>query len=211
MVLEDIVRSMKPDPCPHNVLYSVALVAKGLDSVRVYGETLASRGDSADQLKAASRGHSIDLNDVIPAYRNNRVVESNAQGFFAMQFPHIWVTGRGDITSKQGVANVKTIALQRYMAHVWWHYSGLVMTDRRARAATFDAVLRGARFRDANVFIRKHLSPEELKMTVGDVGGAALKKGMKGAGILRRFASMAYKEKGAMNYMRKYRRQSMAV
>ena len=177
----------------------------------VYGETIASRGDSANQLKAATQGHSIDLNDVIPAYNNNRVVESNAQGFFAMQFPHIWVTGRGDITSKQGVANVKTIALQRYMAHVWWHYSGLVMTDRRARAATFDAVLRGARFRDANVFIRKHLSPEELKMTVGNVGGAALKKGMKGAGILRRFASMAYKEKGAMNYMRKYRRQSMAV
>ena len=48
-------------------------------------------------------------------------------------------------------------------------------------------------------------------MTVGDVGGAALKKGMKGAGILRRFASMAYKEKGAMNYMRRYRRQSMDV
>jgi hypothetical protein len=148
---------------------------------------------------------------MIPAYRNNRVVESNAQGFFAMQFPHIWVTGRGDITLKQGVANVKTIALQRYMAHVWWHYSGLVMTDRRARAANFDAVLRGARFRDANVFIRKHLSPEELKMTVDEVDGAALNKGMKGAGILRRFASMAYKKKGAMNYMRRYRRQSMAV
>jgi len=28
---------------------------------------------------------------------------------------------------KQEVANVKIIALQRYMAHVWWHYSELVI------------------------------------------------------------------------------------
>lgn len=78
--------------------------------MRVYGETLARHGDLADQLKAATQGHSIDLNDVIPAYHNNHVVESNAQGFSTMQFPHIWVTGRGDITSDQGVANVKTTA-----------------------------------------------------------------------------------------------------
>ena len=89
MIPKVIVRSMEPDPCPYNSMYSIALLIDGLDSVCVYDETLASRGDSADQLKAATQRHSIDLNDMIPAYRNNRVVESNTQGFFAMQFPHI--------------------------------------------------------------------------------------------------------------------------
>ena len=42
----------------------------------------------------------------------------------------------------------------------------MVALYRRARATTFDAVLRGARFRDVNVFTWKHLSYRRQSMAV---------------------------------------------
>ena len=183
--------------------YSVRLVETDR-LISVCGEALARRPLNADELAAVMEKRTVVVNDKLPAYSADAIAARGSEpGFFALQFPQLWCTGVGDIFGRRA-GLVKRVPLQRFVTNIWWHFSGLVMTNRRARVATFDAIMRANRFKDANIFLDR-LSDKEKGIRPSDIT-SSLKQGGMGRSFLNKFHAFSHKEKGAVNYFKKRRR-----